>query len=77
MQFWKISTNAVPSKPCAASSTTAQAPLVDVDRARDELGAGAERERARRDGRVERPGGLDGERVPGRDVGEYWPFVRP
>jgi hypothetical protein len=23
------------------------------------------------------PPGVDGERVPGRDVGEYWPFVRP
>ncbi len=28
-------------------------------------------------GRSTDPNGVDGERVPTRDVGEYWPLVRP
>jgi hypothetical protein len=28
-------------------------------------------------GRSTEPNGVDGERVPTREVGEYWPLVRP
>ena len=51
---------------------------VDVDRARDERGARAERERDRVDRVVDRAVRASTSCfMPTRDVGEYWPLVRP
>ena len=51
--------------------------LLHVDRARDEAPARAQRERAWVGGRSTEPNGVEGVRVPTREVGEYCPLVRP
>ncbi len=65
MQFWKISTNAVPSKPCAASST-APKPVLSTSMARAMNFAPAPTANAPGEiGVSNEPAGVDGERVPG------------
>jgi hypothetical protein len=50
---------------------------VGVDGARDEARAAAEREGGGMSGLSTEPIGVEGERLPSSEVGEYWPLVSP
>ena len=76
-QFWKISTNEAPRCACARFSTPMRCGWrVSIERATKRAPA----PRANAPGETGLsidPSGVDGERVPRRDVGEYCPLVSP
>ena len=77
MQFWKISTKEAPRCACARFSTVGMCFCnVSIERATKRLPQPSAKEAAETGLSMEPPG-VDGDRVPRFDVGEYWPFVRP
>src|ERR1051325_10208106 len=76
MQFWKISTNAAPLWAWAALSTSGRFLWTSIARATKRPPDHNAKAHGRT-GRSTEPNGVDGLRVPTREVGEYWPLVRP
>ena len=77
MQFWKISTKLVPLCAWARLRISGIAfCAVSIVRATKRPPAPSAKLHGLT-GRSTEPNGDVGERVPTRDVGEYWPLVRP
>ena len=77
LQFWKISTKALP-RCCAAARSTSLIPALSVSIARATNVASAPIARlSGLNGQSSEPIGVDFVTLPSSDVGEYWPFVSP